>query len=178
MPGILQGEPLLSAVYDFCAERRGARPMPARADIDPVDLPRFVLPHLALLEVFDAGARYRWRLTGTEVVKRFGCDATGRFGDEVLRGDYLAFFTSLMRQVCGSQVPVYSLTLFRWEDGRTMTNSRLYVPLGDAAAGVSQVLGMHDFRAKASPRHPATLLRDVQQIEELVRQELPFDQSL
>ncbi|HUK00316.1 MAG TPA: PAS domain-containing protein [Stellaceae bacterium] len=175
MPGILQGEPLLSAVYDFCAERRGARAMPSRADIDPVDLPRFVLPHLALLEVFDAGARYRWRLTGTEVVNRFGRDTTGRFGEDVLSGDYLAFFTSLIRQVCGRQVPVYSRTRFGWEDGRTMTVSRLYVPLGDADAGVTQVLGVHDFRAKASPRHPETRLCDVQQIEELVRQELPFE---
>jgi hypothetical protein len=94
-----------------------------------------------------------------------------------LSGDYLAFFTSLIRQVCRRQVPVYSLTLFRWEDGRTMTTSRLCVPLGDADAGVTQVLGVHDFRAKASPRHPATLLCDVRQIEELARQELPFEPS-
>lgn len=89
MAHLLGGEPLLRAVYDFCAARRGARRMPARADIDPVELPRFALPNLVLLDIFEGGERFRWRLTGTGVVDRFGRDATGRFGEEVLTGQYL-----------------------------------------------------------------------------------------
>jgi hypothetical protein len=171
--GILQAEPLLSAVYEFYAARRGGRAMPTRADIDPVDMPPFVLPYLVLLEVFDGGERFRWRLSGTELVNRFGLDATGRFGEEVLSGDYLVFVTSLVRQVCRRRLPIYSHAIFCWEEARTMTTSRLYLPLGDEA-GVTQILGAHDFGIKASrARNPATLLRDTRQIDELIREELP-----
>ena len=174
MTGILQGEPLLRAVYDFYVARRGVRPMPSRADIDPIDMPRAALPYLVLLEVIDGGARFRWRLTGTEVVSRFGRDATGKFGEEVLGGEYLTFLTSLIQHVCRARVPVYSHAIFRWEDeARTLNTSRLYLPLGDET-GVHQILGAHGFGSKASlPRNPGSLLRDASRIEELVRQELP-----
>jgi hypothetical protein len=178
MPGVLRDEPLLKAVFDFCAARRGGRAMPRRADIDPVDMPRFVLPYLVLFDVIDGGARFRWRLSGTEVVSRFGRDSTGRFGDEALSGDYLAFITSLVQQVCRCRVPVYSLAIFRWEEARTMSTSRLYVPLGEDGDGVSQILAAHDFGAKASlARNPTTFLRDARQIEEVAREELPYEPS-
>lgn len=174
MTGILQGEPLLRAVYDFYVARRGARAMPARADIDPVDMPRAALPYLVLLDVIDGGARFRWRLTGTEVVNRFGRDATGRYGEEVLSGEYLVFLTSLVQHVCRCRLPVYSHSVFRWDEGRTMRTSRLYLPLGDDETGVTQILGAHAFGTRASlPRNPGTLLRDASRIEELTREELP-----
>jgi len=175
MPGVLQGEPLLNAVWEFCAARRGTRALPARRDIDPVEMPRFVLPNLVLFDVFDQGARFRWRLAGTEVVNRFGRDATGRFGEEILTGDYLAFVTSLTRHACLSRVPIYSHAVFRWQATHAMTTSRLYVPLGDEQTGVTQILGAHEFGTKASlARSAATLLRDAQRIDELARQEVPF----
>jgi len=176
MTDILQGEPLLRAVYDFYVARRGGRPMPSRADIDPIDMPRAALPYLVLLDVLDGGARFRWRLTGTEVVNRFGRDATGRFGEEVLSGEYLTFLTSLIRHVCTARVPVYSHAIFRWDDeARTLNTSRLYLPLGDETGG-TQILGAHGFGTKTSlPRTPTTLLRDASHIDELVRQELPPD---
>jgi hypothetical protein len=175
MPAILQGEPLLSAVWEFCAARRGGRAMPMRADIDPVEMPRFVLPYLVLFDVFDQGTRFRWRLAGTAVVNHFGRDATGRFGEEVLSGDYLAFVTSLTKHACRSRVPIYSHAIFHWAATHTMTTSRLYVPLGEDKVGVTQILGAHAFGTKASlPRNPATLLRDAKQIDELVREEVPY----
>ncbi|HXY98919.1 MAG TPA: PAS domain-containing protein [Stellaceae bacterium] len=177
MTGVLQGEPLLRAVYDFYVTRCGGRAMPRRADIDPVDMPRFVLPYLVLLDIFDGGARFRWRLAGTEVVNRFGHDATGRFGEEVLSGDYLVFVSSLIQHACRRRMPVYSHAIFRWEEARTLSTSRLYLPLGDEA-GVTQILGAHDFGTKASRvRNPATLLRDARHVDELIREELPFCQQ-
>lgn len=174
MPDILQGEPVLRAVYEFCAARCGGRAMPRRADIDAVELPRFALPYLMLLDVVDGGARFRWRLIGTEVVSRFGRDATGRFADEVLSGEYLAFLTSLVAHVCRSRAPVYSQSIFRWDGARTLATSRLFIPLGDEA-GATQILGAHAFGTRASqPRSPSALLRDARQIEELAREELPF----
>src|SRR5579863_3247033 len=108
MPAIPSDEPLLAAVYAHCAERRGSGAVVPRTAIDPVNLPRETLPNLVLFDVFDQGKRFRWRLSGTEIVNQFGRDATGRFGEEMLSGPYLAFITSLVEQVCQRRVPVYS----------------------------------------------------------------------
>jgi hypothetical protein len=173
MSGVLQEEPLLAAVYDFYVSRRGRRPMPSRVDIDPLEMPRFVLPYLTLLDVVDGGARFRWRLTGTEVVSYFGRDATGRFGEDVLSGDHLAFANSLVAHVCRCRLPVYAHVVFHWPEARTMAASRLYLPLGDEAAGVTQILGAHSFGTKPGlARNPATLLNDARGMEELMRVEL------
>ncbi len=176
MLGIPQDEPLLGAVYAFCARRCGPGGVVARAALDTVEMPREALPNLVLFDVFDGGTRFRWRLSGTEIVNQFGRDATGRFGDEVLTGQYLAFITSLVEQVSQRRVPVYSRSVFHWEGGRRMATSRLYIPLADGDDVVTQVLAAHDFGSRRGyPRDPATLWRDTSEIEELVRLELPFD---
>lgn len=174
MSGVLREEPLLAAVYDFYLVRRGMRPMPSRADIDPLDMPRFVLPYLTLLNVVDGGSRFRWRLAGTEVVSHFGRDATGRFGEDILTGDHLVFANSLVEHVCRCRLPVYTHAVFHWPEARTMATSRLYLPLGEEEAGVTQILGVHSFGPKPGlSRNPATLLSDARVVEELARVELP-----
>lgn len=138
-------------------------------------MPRFVLPYLALFDPIDRGARFRWRLAGTEVVNRFGRDPTGRMAEEVLSDDYLAFVTALVQQACRREVPVYSVAAFRWEGARSMMVSRLYVPLGTAETGVTQILAAHDFdSASRAGRLPAALLRDARRFEELTRLEVPY----
>src|SRR5688572_2678657 len=64
-------------LYRYWDARRGLRPMPRRADIDPVDM-RAWLSRVTLVDV-DAVARgFRYRLVGTEVVALRGFDPTGR----------------------------------------------------------------------------------------------------
>lgn len=63
---------------------RGARSMPAPADIDPLDMPRHLLPHLLLLDIEHRPAlRFRWRLIGTHITKLVQRDRTGRYWDEI-----------------------------------------------------------------------------------------------
>jgi hypothetical protein len=57
--------------------------LPSRADIDPLDMPRGVLPNIWLIDVLRMPAlRYRYRLIGTHVAKARDCDRTGHFVDE------------------------------------------------------------------------------------------------
>ncbi len=55
--------------------------MPARRDIDPVEVPT-LLPHLQLIEIV-AGGRFRYRLIGTALAEAFGRDYTGQYPDEL-----------------------------------------------------------------------------------------------
>ena len=72
------GHPMLSGLYAYWDVKRGDRLMPARADLDPLDIPQ-VLSHLILLDVTHDPLRFRVRLYGTEVADLRGRDLTGRY---------------------------------------------------------------------------------------------------
>jgi hypothetical protein len=59
--------PLIIAGYRYWDSRRRGRPMPMRADLDPViDIPKLV-PHVILFDVRRAPLDFRFRLVGSHV---------------------------------------------------------------------------------------------------------------
>lgn len=52
--------------------------LPGRQHVDPLEIGPALLPFLFLLEVEDHPLRFRYRLTGTHMVKGIGRDPTGR----------------------------------------------------------------------------------------------------
>jgi hypothetical protein len=139
------GDDRLHALYDYWRSRRHGRPCPLRADIDPVDIPA-LLPHLLLTEVVAGGARFRWRLVGTEVERHFGCAMTGRYIDELLRGQYLAHLERLYRSVVAECTPVYSENAYNtrtsgWDAySEVLRTARLMLPLSTEGKSVNMVL--------------------------------------
>lgn len=59
--------------------------VPSRQDIDPLDMPRSLLPWINLIEVHreDQNLRYRHRLVGTGIVDMRSRDGTGRWFDDL-----------------------------------------------------------------------------------------------
>jgi hypothetical protein len=68
--------PLLASGLAYWSARRGNRPMPARADLDPIDIPH-LLPFVMLINVADAPFDLSYRLVGTEITNRSARDYTG-----------------------------------------------------------------------------------------------------
>lgn len=63
---------------------RGGRTMPAPSDVDPLALPRRLLPYILLLDIEHQPAlRFRWRLIGTHITGVVDRDRTGRYWDEI-----------------------------------------------------------------------------------------------
>ena len=69
MPQALFGHATLGAVLRYWEKKRGKRRMPARRDIDPIEMDRRVLPQLMLCEVSAHGNLVRFRLVGTSLAK-------------------------------------------------------------------------------------------------------------
>ena len=65
---MLEDNTILHGLWSYWTARCGARLMPRRADIDPVDIP-LLLPHLLLLET-DEQKRFRYRLVGTAIDRK------------------------------------------------------------------------------------------------------------
>lgn len=76
--------------------------LPARTDIDVLEIPRDLLPDIALLEVetqADGARRYRIRLFGSALAAMTGADETGRYYDETLPPAGYAVLDRLLSQV-------------------------------------------------------------------------------
>src|ERR1051325_6866611 len=66
-----QSDPVLGPVLRYWFDKRGARLMPSRRDIDPVEIEPRLLPNLQITELVDGGARFRYRLAGTAIVEAY-----------------------------------------------------------------------------------------------------------
>ena len=73
----------LKAYWD---NKRGTRPMPRRADIDPVEL-RDHLGSLVMIDVLPGAVDFRMRLIGTAIVGFYGRDSTGKLLSELKDAD-------------------------------------------------------------------------------------------
>jgi hypothetical protein len=57
---------IIGEALAYWRQLRGGRPMPRRADIDPVDIPK-LLPFVMLVDVLEQPLDFRFRLIGTEI---------------------------------------------------------------------------------------------------------------
>lgn len=136
-------DPRLHQVYAYWQQKRGARALPARSDIEPAEL-RAVLPHLMMVDV-EAGPRFRYRLFGTAVVEAFGSDPTGKYIDEVMVGAYKAFLLGLYNDILTSKKPVYSTSIYGGTRDKMLWTQRLMLPLSSDGTSVDKVLAIQVF---------------------------------
>jgi hypothetical protein len=95
------------ALVDFKAywdRKRGDRLMPARADIDPLEL-REHLGWILITEVVGETRRLRYRLVGSEIAKRLGRDSTNKYLDELYPAPDHDKIASSFHQVLTSRCP-------------------------------------------------------------------------
>ena len=131
----------LRALFGYWREKRGDRAMPARADLDPLDIPT-LLPIVGLVDVLDGGARFRYRLIGTEIVGVAGHDPTGRFLDEVLPDSgYADYLIGLFREVARERRPLYGESDFRGQGHIEHRVRRLLMPLSRDGQSVDMIFG-------------------------------------
>lgn len=126
--------------YDYWQRIAAGRPMPGRADLDPLDIPR-LLPHVMLVDVLEVG-RYRYRLIGTECVNAHGMDATGLAVDAVLKGsEYRGYVIGMYDRTVGEKRPVYSESLLlSIEDNVVERHVKvLFMPLSPDGVAVNMV---------------------------------------
>ena len=75
-------EPILQDFFAYWDRVRRGRRFPGRGDIDPIDMPAHILPHLVLIEVLADIGDFRYRLAGTKVVEGAGYELRGRLASE------------------------------------------------------------------------------------------------
>ncbi|MGK2741059.1 PAS domain-containing protein [Tepidicaulis sp. LMO-SS28] len=106
----------VAALFDYWNEARGGNPMPRRADIDPVKIPR-LLPFILIVDELPPTGKGRIRLFGTGLVELFGEDRTGTQFADIGRGRYDTMqeavqqkWASVLTRTMETGAPVFAAT--------------------------------------------------------------------
>lgn len=138
-------------LFEYWREKRGPRKMPARADLEPADIPD-LLPDIALVDVLEEQPYLRYRLVGTRQCAARGLDPTGKPVTEGYLGRHLPGMReqvlSNYRRVIDSGKPLFRDTSIAGQDnrgdillgGRLIARFSLFLPLGSDGGTVDMVL--------------------------------------
>ena len=127
------------AIYrDWDGKRRGRR-MPCRADLDPVDIPKF-LPDICLVDVVPDERRYVYRLIGTNEVAMRGRDPTGMPVGEGYFGTSAQSVFLNYDGVTRSRAPRIDRDPSITSDDRFIQHESIVLPLSDDGENVNMVL--------------------------------------
>lgn len=125
---------------DYWEAKRRGRPMPSRADIDPLELRRF-LPGIILIDVVDDERRYVYRLVGTREVAMRGKDPTGQSMIEGFFAATLEAALAIPDKVVATKAPFFLHRDFTAPDGRLGYEDLIMLPLSEDGARVTMIIG-------------------------------------
>lgn len=131
--------PRLRRLYEYWDGKRAGRTMPARADIDPIDM-AFALGNLILVEVLpETPPRFRIRLHGTTLVEYAGYDLTGKMLDDMPLPEFRELASRSFRKVARDAQPLH-VAAERIIDERMQHYETILMPLSSDGARVDMLL--------------------------------------
>jgi len=111
-------------LLQFWDAAREGRAMPEWHD-DLAAVPAALLPNLVITDRPDTLYRY----VGSEIVRRWGSDPTGRrIYDEVLTGVHRRYIKSLGDETLTRRAPIFSAAVYQPDASSVIMTGRLYVP--------------------------------------------------
>lgn len=138
-------DPRMRQIYDYWRDRLPEdRLLPGRQHIDPLEMPKEVLPYLSLIEVqrAETGRRFRFRLAGTAYRDWAPFDYTGRFLEDLPdtpeRGRLFEMFDKIVNQPTVHYM--VSRRLFGNHNGARLR--RLGLPLASGGYDVDMILAV------------------------------------
>lgn len=125
-------------IHDYWRSKRGRRLMPARSDIDPVEINPQLLPFVQLVDVVDDARRFVYRLNGTQDVKMRGHDPRGKAVGDAFWGPDATDAIGCYERVVQERVPI--IDPVPYTDGEFISDFTLFLPLSDDGETVNMVL--------------------------------------
>lgn len=139
--------PRFQRVQTYLESKTGGGRLPARADIDPVEIPE-VLAYINLIDVSwtDPGSpRFRFRLLGTRQIRYAGGDFTGKRVEEVLSGTSANAAVAMMRRVAVEQQPIFGRFVMPVDGREFVITERLQFPLSSDGETINMLLSVHNY---------------------------------
>ncbi|HWA50242.1 MAG TPA: PAS domain-containing protein [Dongiaceae bacterium] len=131
--------PKIRRMHEYWLSKCAGRPMPSRADIDPLDL-RDCLGNLCLLDVVgEAPRRFRFRVDGSNLASLSGFELTGKFVEDVPDPAYRGFMLALYERVVREKTPVFLAVTADWK-GCGIEEISVTLPLSSDGLSVDGIL--------------------------------------
>jgi len=131
--------PRLRRLYEYWSAKRGERKMPARADIDPVDM-TFIIGNLILVDVRPGPPLgFHIRLHGTNLVDRVGYELTGKMLDELPQTEFRELSRLSFTKVATTGEPLH-VQRDRLIDDRLRRYETLIMPMSGNGEAVDMLL--------------------------------------
>lgn len=106
--------PELLAFYQLWQAKRGARPLPARADFDPAEF-RHLLANVMLLDILPAPDFYRVKLSGEAINQFYGRNIAGRTPREYMAAEAVSKVGELIQGILADRGPVCRTGQTYWQ---------------------------------------------------------------
>ena len=131
--------PNLRRLYDYWDGKRAGRRMPARADLDPLDI-RFAIGDVILVDVVEGTPlRFFIRLHGTHLSERTNFDLTGKFLDEMPAPEFRDLSARSFRKVVRTCEPLHAQAE-RLLDDRMHRYEAIILPLSSDGERVDRIM--------------------------------------
>lgn len=126
-------------LLEYWERKRAGRRMPARADVDPVEL-KSVLGRLLIIEVMRQPLDFRYRLAGTKTFDIFGHDLTGLSVRDIQPPEWSQAIWSSLTALVETGEPQYVELQFETVARNVRIYRVLRLPLGANGQDVDQIL--------------------------------------
>jgi hypothetical protein len=129
----------IAAFYAYWDGKRGNRGMPARSDIDPLEMVSF-LPGIVLIDVVADARRFVYRLVGTREVAMRGRDPTGKSVAEGFYGASAIASMASYQDVVDRRAPRLERREFTTPEGRYGREQVILLPLSADGMRVTMII--------------------------------------
>lgn len=131
-------EPEFLQALIYWHESRKEKPMPSRADVDPMRIHR-ILNKVLLIDVMPAAPFFRFKVVGTQIADWAHFDASGRGLDEVEALSYRNMLLATYSEVRGARKPIAHR--IRWDEPNGVHRyKRVLLPLSEDGDHVNMIL--------------------------------------
>jgi hypothetical protein len=139
-------DPRLKALFAYWKAKAGARRMPARKDLDPIEMKEW-LGNLMLLD-FPTGRfiEFRYRLEGTNIEAFYDAHRTGRGVEAMTAESERRSVLPQWESVFERGRPAYYESDILSSEGKLARQSKLLLPLSEDGEHVNMILGAIYFR--------------------------------
>lgn len=147
--------PATAEFYRYWDSKRQGRAMPARSDLDPIEMRRW-LPGIILVDVLLDPYRLVYRVVGTRSVDIRSSEVTGRTVQEGRHGSKLPHVMENYRLAIEERKLVYDWDGTANRDGDEISTEVLMLPLSSDGITVDQVISYIDDRPLFAGTYPPT----------------------
>lgn len=132
--------PPLNEFLTYWNSIKNEKAMPARPDLDPVDIPA-MLPYVFLVDVLAATGDFRYRLVGTDIARNTRRDFTGFLLSEIRDIGSQGKLIDMYKRTVASKAPVVERFPFKTRGGVEKYYDVVTTPLSSDGRQVDMLFG-------------------------------------